>query len=240
MLKIAVCDDTQAFLEATQALIRQWPGRPEGLILKLFSDADALIEAHRTEPFDILFLDVVMPLLNGIQAAAEIRRQDRAVKIVFLSVSAEFAVDSYTVKADNYLLKPVDKQKLFACLDELQERIRQTDKSITVKSTAAVHRIRLQDIEYLESQGKRVLLCLTAGGQLLGTEPLYSFEEHLLLEDGFFKCHRSYLVNIHKIRTYTPKEITMNSGARIPISRSCQKEFETAYFATIFGKAGDM
>lgn len=240
MMRIAICDDTHSFLTDTQEMTMQWPHRPDGMSVALFSDADALIESHKSDPFDIILLDVVMPLLNGIEAAAEIRRQDRSVKIVFLSVSAEFAVDSYTVKADNYLLKPVNRQRLYACLDEIQEEILESARSITVKSTAAVHRIKLQDIEYLESQGKLVLFCLSNSRMVHGTEPLYAYEKSLLLEDGFFKCHRSYLVNIHKIKTYTPKEITMSSGSRIPISRSCHKEFETAYFATLFGKAGDL
>ena len=240
MFRIAVCDDTNSFLIDTQDLIRQWPNRPAGLYISCFSDADSLIEAHKEEPFDIIFLDVVMPLLNGIEAAREVRRFDRTVKIVFLSVSPEFAVDSYTVKADNYLLKPVNPQRLFSCLDELQEEMQQHEKSMTIKSTTAVHRVRLQDLEYLESQGKLVIFNLTGGLTVHGTEPLYAYEKNLLLEDGFFKCHRSYLVNIHKIKTYTAKEITMTSGSRIPISRSCHKEFEAAYFATLFGKAGDL
>lgn len=240
MLRIAICDDTESFLQDTQEMVKQWPNCPDGVYVSCFFDADALIETHKAEPFDIILLDVVMPLLNGIEAAAEIRRQDRTVKIVFLSVSPEFAVDSYTVKADNYLLKPVNKQRLFDCLDELQEEIQKLQKSVTVKSASAVHRINLQDIEFLESQGKLVMFSLTNGLTIHGTEPLYAYEKSLLLEDGFFKCHRSYLVNIYKIKTYTHKEITMGSGVRIPISRSCHKEFETAYFATLFGKAGDL
>ena len=240
MLRIAICDDTQSFLVKTQETVWQWPNRPANLSVSSFSDADALIEAHTAEPFDIILLDVVMPLLNGIDAASEIRRHDRSVKIVFLSVSPEFAVDSYTVKADNYLLKPLDSRKLFVCLDELHEGIQEAGKFIAIKSPSAVHRIDLQDIEYLESEGKQVLFFLSNGQTLHGVDPLYVYEKHLHLEDGFFKCHRSYLVNIHKIRTYTHKEITTDSGCRIPISRSTQKEFEIAYFATLFGKAGEL
>jgi len=240
VLRIAICDDTQSFLFETQEIARQWPNRPVGMSVALYCDADELVEAHREDPFDIILLDVVMPLLNGIQAAAEIRRQDKNVKIVFLSVTPEFAVDSYTVKADNYLLKPINRQQFFACLDELRTELEAVSKAITVRSTAAVHRIKLQEIEYLESQGKLVFFSLSGGRSFYGTDPLYAYEKDLTLNDGFFKCHRSYLVNIHKIRTFTHKEITMNSGSRIPISRSCQKEFETAYFTTLFGKAGDL
>ena len=101
MLRIAICDDTQSFLFETQEIARQWPRRPVGMSIELYTDADALIEAHKADPFDIILLDVVMPLLGGIDAAAEIRKQDKNVKIIFLSVTPEFAVDSYTVKADN-------------------------------------------------------------------------------------------------------------------------------------------
>lgn len=240
MLKIAICDDTPAFLNETLEVTRQWPNRPDAMSLFPFSDADALIEAHKTEHFDIILLDVVMPMLSGIEAASEMRRDDRSVKIVFLSVSPEFAVDSYTVKADNYLLKPVESQRLYACLDEIMLELSESAKSITVKSASAVHRIKLQDVEFLEAQGKQVLFRLSGGQSVYGTEPLYTYEKNMLLEDGFFKCHRSYLVNIHRIKTYTSKEITMYSNYRLPISRGCQKEFEEVYFATLFGKAGEL
>jgi len=70
-------------------------------------------------------------------------------------------------------------------------------------------------------------------------DPLYTYEDKLLLKDGFYKCNRSYIVNIYKIDTYTPKEIIMRSGYRIPISRSYHKKFESVYFELLFGQAGD-
>lgn len=239
MLRIAICDDMPEFLRETSDLICRWQNRPEFFTVETFSDADALIAAHAGKPFDILFLDVVMPLLSGIEAAREIRQTDRSVKIVFLTSSAEFAVESYTVKADNYLLKPVSPEALFRCLDELQSDILDNSRCIIAKSATSVQRVPFRDIEYIEAQNKQVLFSLASGGSISSTEPLYSLENKLLLSDGFFKCHRSYIVNLQRIETYTPKEIRMRSGFRIPISRSCQKEFESAYFEYLFGKAGD-
>lgn len=240
MLKIAICDDTPSFLAEVQTILQRWPNRPAQLAVSIFTDADALIEAHEADPFDLILLDMVMPLCNGIQAASEIRNLDRAVKIIFLTSSPEFAVDSYTVKASNYLLKPLNEQKFFDALDEIHREILDTAKTVTVKNMTAVHHIRIQDIEYLESQGKLVLFYLPNGRMVYGSDPLYAYAQALSPADGFFKCHRSYLVNIHKIRTYTQKEITTVSGCRIPISRGCQKDFESAYFTTLFGKAGDL
>lgn len=171
MLRIAICDDMSEFLLSTKIQLEQWKDKPEELIIELFNNGDSLIEAHIANPYDIIFLDVLMPLLNGIETASEIRKHDRSVKIVFLTSTSAFAVDSYTVHADNYLLKPVAQDKL-------------------------------------------------------------------LLEDGFFKCHRSYIVNIYRIVTYMQKEIRMQSGFRIPVSRSCHAEFESAYFDLLFRKNG--
>lgn len=240
MLRIAVCDDMPRFLTETKALAQQWENRPDGMTVSLFQDADALLEAHSAAPFDIIFLDVVMPLLNGIQAAGEIRRRDKAVKIVFLSHSPEYALDSYTVKADDYLLKPVDRERFFACLDDCYTELLEHARCVAVKTHAGIRRIRLQDIESVEAQGKRVVFTLTDGSFVETAEPLYAYENGLPPGDGFFKCHRSYIVNLYKIHTYTAKEITMRSGSRIPIARSCQKTFEEAYFSLMFGRADEL
>ena len=240
MLRIAMCDDMAEVLQQTKQILARWPNRPASMGIELFTDGDALMAAHSASPFDIIFLDVLMPLLNGIETAAEIRQQDKSVKIVFLTSSPEYAVDSYRVKANNYLLKPVDTNKLYACLDELTEELRQQTKTVVVKVRNGVHRVELQNIEYVESDNKYVHFALSDRSVLTSTSPLYMYEKSLLLEDGFFKCHRSYVVNIHKIKSFTNKEITMQSGCRVPISRNSHKEFETAYFAALFGKAGEL
>lgn len=240
MLRIAICDDVPEFAQQVCDALAQWGEKPEQLQLNRFEDADSMLTAHSTQPFDIIFLDVIMPLLSGIEAARELRQTDRDVKLVFLTSSPEFAVESYTVKADNYLLKPLDKAALFRCITELSHQIDREARSITVRNIKAVHRIPIKRIEYVEAQNKHVLFYLCDGRTVESTEPLYTYENQLLLSDGFFKCSRSYIVNIHYIETFTAKEIQMNSGCRIAVSRSNQREFESAYFEVLFGKAGEL
>lgn len=239
MIRIGICDDSSAFLHQTKFMIDHWDNQPQNITAELFENGDALIQAHTEHPFDIILLDVIMPLLNGMETARELREKDKTVKIVFLTSSVDFAVDSYTVKASNYLLKPVNPSKLFACLDELISEIQSTARCIAVRSVDATHRVRISDIEYVEAQGKHILFALTDGKSVESLEPLYTYENKLVLDDGFFKCHRSYIVNIHYIDSYSQKEIVMRSGCRVPISRSYHKEFETVYFELMFGKAGD-
>ncbi|MBE6587392.1 MAG: response regulator transcription factor [Ruminococcaceae bacterium] len=239
MIRIAVCDDSSAFLVQTKLLIDHWDKRPPNVTVELFTDGDALINAHTEKPFDIILLDIVMPLLNGIEAARELRERDKGVKIVFLSSSSEYGVESYSVKASNYLLKPLEPESFFACIGELAGELCDTDRFVTVRGADGTHRVPLSDIEYVESQGKHIVFYLAKDRKIESSEPLYAYEDTLLLEDGFYKCHRSYIVNIHRIDSYSHDSIIMRSKKHVPISRSCQKSFESTYFSVIFGKAGD-
>lgn len=239
MIRIAICDDSTAFLQQTKFMLDHWDNSPHNLVTELFEDGDALLSAHAENPFDIILLDIVMPLLNGLEAASELREKDHTVKIVFLSSTPEFAVDSYRVKASNYLLKPLEPEKFFACLEELITEIQQVSRHIMVKGLDATHRIAVSDIESVEAQGKHIIFSLVCNKSIVSAEPLYAYEDILTLNDGFFKCHRSYIVNIHHITSFSHKEILLRSGFRVPISRNCQKEFEIMYFSVLFGKAGD-
>ena len=180
-----------------------------------------------------------MPLLSGMETAKELRQSDKTVKLVFLTTSSDYAVDAFQVKASNYLLKPIGPAMLYRCLDELSEELHTSARRICIRGIHSMHQISVADIEYIESQNKRILFVLSGGQTILSCEPLYTYEEKLMLDEGFFKCSRSFIVNIHRIDTFTAKEIRTRSGARIPISRSCHREFEKAYFSVLFGKAGD-
>ena len=238
-MRIALCDDSPQQLEQIRSMIHQWNNRPTDLAVSCYDNGDSLLQAHNAEPFDIIFLDVIMPLLSGVETARELRQSDKSVKVVFLTTSADYAVEAFAVKASNYLLKPLNPAKLHQCLDDLFQELQASSRRINIKSAHALHRIAVANIEYIESQNKQILFVLSNGQTILSSEPLYLYEEKLTLEDGFFKCSRSFIVNIHRIDTFTPKEIRTQSGARISISRSCHREFEKAYFSVLFGKDGD-
>ena len=239
MLRIAICDDMPLYIAEIEQLLAQWKDRPSNLKIETFDNGDSLLQAHSSTPFDIIFLDVVMPLLNGIETAKELRQNDKSVHIVFISSERNFAVDSYTVKADNYLLKPVSAKDFYPCIQEIYEKLQNDSKSIPILTSSAAYRVKLSNISYLEAQNKYVSVCLADGRALQSNQPLYTYEEQLGLSDGFFKCHRSYIVNIQHIDTYTSKFIQLRSGIQIPISRGCQKQFENAYFDFLFGKVGE-
>lgn len=235
VLKIAVCDDSPIFLEETTTYIKAWAsGTDHRVQIFSYDNGDALIEAHKTCHMDIIFLDILMPLLNGLDTARELRQQDRSVSIVFLTSSPEFALESYEVKAQGYLLKPVSQEKITSELNEIAMHIYEEPKNLLLKTTMGYQKQYFHDIEYIEAQNKRVLFHLQSGQILEVPEPLNHFEQQLLNTDGFFKCHRSYLVYLPNVNHFTNAEITTRSGQKIPIARGYGKAFKEAYFSAMF------
>ena len=241
MLKIALCDDAQIYIDTAKKMLEEWSEiRNIQVSIGCFNNGDSLLKALTKDSYDIIFLDIIMPMLTGLDVANEIRKSDSSIKIVFVSSSSDFGVKSYEVHASNYLLKPLEKEKLFAALDTVASEVLEEPEMLVFKSTGTIHRIPLRDIEYIEAQDKYVSVYVARKGAIKVLEPMYQIEQRIPLNADFFKCHRSYIVNIFRIDRYMPKEITMRSGYRIPISRTAHKDFEAAYFELTFGKVGDI
>ena len=175
-----------------------------------------------------------MPLLNGMDAARELRQRDKSVKIIFLTSSPEFALESYEVKAQGYVLKPIAYDKLKELLDECAQSFAEEPKNMVIKTVTGYQKLYFHEIEFAEAQNKRVFFHLRSGNIIESAEPFHSFEERFSSQDGFFKCHRSYLVYLQNVDHFTAAEIITKSGRNIPVSRGYAKAFKEAYFAQMF------
>lgn len=234
-MKIAVCDDERQFIDAVCSLLEQWAqSRNIGLTLYRFTDGDSLIAAHRNERMDLIILDVIMPLLSGIDTAKEIRHNDEAVPIIFLTSSREFAIDSYEVKAFYYLLKPIVREKFFPIMDDFLKTLSLQKNTFTAHTSTGFYKIPVDDVEYLEAQNKQVLVHMTDGETIEIREQFSTCENVFLPDNGFFRCHRSYIVNLNHVEQFTKTEIRTSQNATIPISRNSYMAFKDAYFKFMF------
>jgi DNA-binding LytR/AlgR family response regulator len=235
MVRLAVCDDETQCIDSISRMIAQWSvscGMP--IQIRCFDNGDALLSSIRCEKTDVILLDIMMPLLNGMDTAREIRGFDKAAKIIFLTSSTEFALESYSVKASGYLIKPVSYERLADVLGDCTTAMHEEPGHLLLKSAYGYHKIYLHDIEYIEAQNKRVVFFLKAGQPIAIAEPLYRFEDKLLTKDGFYKCHRSYIVSMTCVDSFSSSEIRMKSGCIIPIARGLGKAFQDAYFSFMF------
>ncbi|MDY5577435.1 MAG: LytTR family DNA-binding domain-containing protein [Lachnospiraceae bacterium] len=235
MIRISVCDDNTSFLENAVSIIKKW-SEQSGIAVEIFSfdNGDDLITKNEVCRMDIIFLDIIMPLLNGMETAKEIRKADTAVNIIFLTSSPEFALESYEVKARGYLLKPVSYDKWKELLDDCSHGFDVEPKNLVLKTEFGYQKLYYRDIEYIEAQNKVILFYMRNGKIIKTAETLRSFESKLNNSEGFFKCHRSYLVYIPNVENFNLTEITTKSGCRIPIARGYGKAFKEAYFNYMF------
>ena len=112
-MNIAICDDDLLYMNQVKEMIEKWgKEHHEDVSIYLFNHGDALINSYQKSHIEVILLDIMMPLLNGMETAHEIRKNDSVVKIIFLTSSPEFALESYDVKASGYLLKGVSMDGL--------------------------------------------------------------------------------------------------------------------------------
>ena len=161
---IAVCDDQTEELGSLTELIGAWEtDRGTPVRVKSFRSAAALLDAARHERFTLYLLDIMMPGLNGMDAAREIRGFDKAADIIFLTSSPGFAYDSYSVKALEYLLKPIRTKTLYPILDRLELRERRPQEALTLCTGGIIVRVPFSQLTYVEVNGKHLYFNLADG-----------------------------------------------------------------------------
>jgi DNA-binding LytR/AlgR family response regulator len=238
-LRIAICDDDSQELERISSFIAAYRQEKQvSLTYKAFQSATELLSTLSSGDYDILLLDILMPGLTGMQAAHEIRAFDAGVKIIFLTSSPEFALESYAVKAYDYILKPVSKQKLFPILDALYAEEQKPLEGLTVKTQSGMARILFSRLAFVEVMNKKLYFHLADGSMQEVSSSLAAFEDKLLSRAEFVKIHRSYIVNLWQMSELGPREFITHAGKTVPISRLLYGKVREAYMEHLFVEKG--
>ncbi len=237
MIKIAFCDDDCSVLSDLHELLALYRAEKNKEIndFTFHSPLDLISEIERGTRFDVLFLDVLMPGENGIDVAAEIRSFDKNAKIIFLTSSSEFAVQSYTVNAFYYQLKPICAENFTRLMDGvLSQCEKEQASSLILLCKAGITRIKPSQLEYCEVIHRTLLIHLTSGKVLECTGSLEELSRQLMPYGNFLRPHRSYLVNLEYIQNLSYRAITMSCLAEIPLPRGKYNEIKNAFLEYAF------
>lgn len=237
MIKIAFCDDDMEVLHQMNELLDRYRvERNEDITYAAFqSPFELLMEIEKGIRPDILFLDVVMPGQNGMDVAKEIRQYDTNMKIIFLTSSPEFAVESYSVGAYFYQLKPIWEESFFRLMDAvLAECEKKKKNSLILRSKDGITRIDLQQLEYCEVLGRKLLFHLENGAVLESAGSLDDLAGQLMQYSNFFRPHRSFLVNMEYIQNISSRSIKMVNDVEIPIPHGKCSEIKNTYMEYAF------
>lgn len=235
MLQIAVCDDNISELSNMAQLLDLYrASRIFSFEYAVFPNGFELTSAlERGKRFDIYCLDIIMPGFMGIDVAKEIRAFDATAPILFFTSSPEFALESYSVKAVNYILKPITKEKLFFTFDELLEQLKdeKEEASVVVKSTKGLQKILISNLAFAEVIGRNVLYHLRSGKVVECGEAFSAACEMLMKYGCFTRPHRSYLVNMQYVETIENHQLTLQTLSVVPIAQGKAKEVRQQYLA---------
>lgn len=207
--------------------------------MDLYSKAFDFLDAQEKKRYDLVFLDIYMPGMLGIEVAKAIRKKDDQTAIIFLTTSPDFALDAFELEAIHYLLKPFSKPSFTEAMDRAV-RVLETMKTQWIQlkcPKSTVQSIDKNTITYIESKAHRQEVYLQNGDMIESVSTLS--ELFITLESisfgQFISPYKGFIVNQNEIKSIETDKIFLKSGKTIPIPRRTFNAIKTIYFKYMFG-----
>ncbi len=223
MISIAICDDEAYMSDEIRKMASAFFRKKniEAAIVQFACGEDLL---KYGKPVDVLFLDIQMKGMDGMKTAKMLRERGFKGVLIFITVLKEMVFSSFEVQAFDYLVKPVGQRQFDQTMERFLLSMQHAgEANLLVKKGYESHIISLDDIVYCEIIDRKVYLHLASAEVV----DYYERIEHLenRLDDRFFRCHRSFLINLQYLKSYQNQTAFMENGAQIPVSRLRGKEF---------------
>lgn len=244
-MKIAICDDDRLeknLIENTvqEFVILKQPVRQVN-VHTFTNGEDLLLYIQKHGVFDLFILDIILPGLNGIELAAEIRKMSTSCKIIFLTNSPEFAVESYKVGAFYYLLKNYQKSELLSLLNKALEEISREDVgSIVLKEKGKLTRVQKNTIQYIESMNHTVCFHLRNHQSISCFSTMNEYQAVLLSDKRFIRCHKSFIVNMDYVTSISNMDFILEGDVLVRISRKDYQRVKDDYLDYFFNKGNGL
>lgn len=234
MLRIAICDDMPNQLALLMGFVREYIEKQKmEADVRQFNHPDALLTACENENFHIFLLDIVMPMLSGLQVGREIRHISTDVQIVYITSEPGYALDAYSVNPLHYLIKPVDKNALFAVLDLAAEKVNYgKDIEITIKTKKGLRTISTNMIISCEYRSHAAIYTLANGEKVETTTISGNFTEHIVplhKDKRFIQPHAAYIVNMSFVERLDKKGFILWGDNFVPVSGKHYASVRNAY-----------
>lgn len=221
LVQIAVCDDEFHMCEMLRQQVSAFCAA-HGVTAQIHAYTDPLALSCETIHFDLVYLDIQMPHMDGMTLARQIRGKNPDCILVFITVLEEYSLEAFAVEAMDYICKPIDEARLVRSLTRALAQIQQENEaSILVQTAHWCKTVKMNEIYYCEVINRKIYLH-TKEGVLEYYGKLKEIEQQL--DARFFKCHRSYLVNLDYLKAYQEGQITLEHGEQIPVSRLRHQE----------------
>ena len=219
MIVVAICEDEGYILEELRKKVEKYINRKSlDASIKTFTSGEELLKAKKK--LDIILLDLMLPGIDGLEVARQISGRSR---IIFVTSYREYAVEAFDANAVHYLVKPVTEERLFSALDRAVNQTEQMDnQALTLIKSGKTQVIFIRDILYCEVFNHQVRIHTVHGTyDYFGTLDMLETK----LDERFFRCHRSFVVNMSCVAGQEKGVAILINGERIFISRRKQADF---------------
>lgn len=232
--KLAICDDNETDRAYVLKMLQKWANDSSTLLAsgssietKCFISAEQFLFQYAEEKdFDILLLDIEMGKMDGVSLAKKLREENDRLQIIFVTGFPDFIAEGYEVNALHYLMKPVNEEKLFKTLEKALNNLAVAEKAIYIQQNGETTRIKLKDILFVEVFSHSCTIH-TVNGELETKRSISELENDL--GEGFARAHRSFLVNLERIRKISKTEILLENGDTVPMSRRQYTDVNMAF-----------
>lgn len=223
MITIAVCDDEKYLTDQIRKLVSDFfRGKNMEASVVCFSNGEDLLKYDKS--IDILFLDIQMNGMDGMEAAKELRSRNFGGYIIFITILKEMVFQSFEVQAYDYLVKPIEEKKFKRTMERLFASMKNVnEEKLLVQKGYERSIISFDDIVFCEIIDRKVYLHLASAEVVDFYDRIENLEARL--DSRFFRCHRSYLINLKYLKSYKNGVAYMENGKEIPISRLRGKAF---------------
>ncbi|MHC1722591.1 MAG: LytR/AlgR family response regulator transcription factor [Aminipila sp.] len=205
-----------------------------------FSHPDKLLTAIESEHFHLYILDIVMPMVSGLELGKEIRRLDREAQIIYATTEPQFALQAYAASPINYLIKPIEKQQLFDTLNLAISKIDLAeDQTFVVKTAESLRVMKLSDIICCEYRSHAVIFSLTSGEEVSSRTFRENFSEYcasILKDRHFLQCHTSFIINLRRVERFAKDSFMLYGGKIVPIAAKQYPAVRDAYMDYLMAK----
>lgn len=226
-MRIAICEDESIFRKKLKEEIEVYYGVMD-TIVDCYPSGEEFLKVFQKNPngYELIFLDIEMKEIDGMETARRIRKENEEVNLVFLTSHYEFAPNGYEVNAHRFLTKPVTREKLEEALHTLQEK-QYMERKLYLKESSRETVLPLKAIVYIEARNVNLIVYTKTDSYTV--RKTLSEMEREVAEAGFIKVHRSFLINPAYVQSYTNQMLAMENGAAVPISRNRWKIFKEAF-----------
>lgn len=225
MIHIAICDDEKYMLDNMKKIISQFFKRKNiKIIILQFLNGEELLKCK--EKIDILFLDIQMKNkdMNGMEIARKLRNHKFQGFLIFITVLKEMVFESFEVQAYDYLVKPIEEKRFEKTMERLLFSIQDNkEANLLIQKGYESNIIAFNDIVFCEIIDRKIYLHLVTSQVIDFYDKIENLETKL--DSRFFKCHRSFLINLKYLKSYKSGVAYMENGEEIPVSRLRSKEF---------------